>query len=291
MYWRFLADLWHSSRRQPSLLLSGLFLVVLSSESVANLYPSLLGTGWQNSLILGMFQQSQFWSRLKDAWVNHPLAAAGLAAFLIAAIVVLYSLFVLAQTIIRTWVFNEPRQVFSARFAVILRLNIIFSVLLAAYFVGARLLLGFVSTTPWAFYTVLAALVLFFFILYTCRRLAVAHVAEGVTASEAFSQGINYFRRSWAVVLKTFVVFFILTVIALATVKAVSLVIGAPAVRIMALFTSTGWKSAVHTTAVLSSALTTLYMLWVMSKLSSLEWLAWFSLPSRFPQATHKSIL
>lgn len=290
-YWKFLADLWRSSRRQPSLLLSGLFLVVLSAESAANLYPGLLGTSPQGSLVLGLFNQSQFWERLRDAWVSHPFLAAALAAFLIAAIVVLYSLFILAQTIVRAWTFQEPRQVFSARFTSILRLNIIFSVLLGIYFIGARLLLGFVAATPLAYYTVLAALVLFFFILYSVRRLAVAHVAEGVNTKQALFQGIFYFRQSWAIVLKTFVVFFVLTIIALATIKAVSLIVGAPAVRIMAFFGSTGWKSAARGTAVLSSTVITLYMLWVMAKLSSIEWLAWFALPRYFPQATHKGIL
>lgn len=290
-YWRFLGELWHLSRRQPSLLLSGLFLVVLSAESAANLYPGLLGAGPQGLLVLRLFNQPQFLGRLANAWGSHPFLAAALIAFLIAAVVVFYSIFILAQTAIRASVFQEPHQVFSARFASILWLNIIFSVLLGVYFVGANLLLSFVAATPWAYYTGLAALVLFFFILYSVRRLAVAHVAEGVGAKQALAHGILYFRQSWVVALKTFVVFFILTVIALATIKAVSLVVGAPALRIMTFFGSTGWKSAARTTAVLSSTVVTLYMLWVMAKLSSIEWLAWFSLPRHFPQTTHKGIL
>jgi len=283
-YWRLLSQLWHATRRQALLLLSGLVLATLSAESAPNLYPRLLQQDSLTTSFFNLLKHPNFWVFFKSAWLDHPFLAATMVVFSLAALVVFYSLLVLAQNYLHSWTNQTNWRAIQNNFKFFLNINIIFTVLLAILFATGSFLISFVADNPWARYVVLISLIILFISFYSCRRLCLAYVQNNSNTWQALKDGLSFFRRSPTLVLKTFFSFQIITIITLSLLEAVGFLVGTPATRLAAFFAATGWTSAARSIIFLSSTFIFVVMAWSIAKISSLEWLVWLSLPGFSPK-------
>ncbi len=280
-YWHFLNETWQTLRHRPLLLLCGFLLLVLSGESAPNLYPRLLGQTQSWYSFLSLLQQPTFWHRLQDVWVTHPFLAAGVVIFIIATIIVLYSLLVGSQAILSLK--SSEKGLLGNRFAATLKLNLIFTVLSICFFGFSQWALKFVTGVNWAYFLVIFGLVIFFVILYVLRRLGLAFLSDTGLLAPSLLQAINYTRQSWRQVIKTFLVFQVLTIVALAIALAVSLLLGIPANYLTAFFLATGWKTAARLSLVIYWATVAGALAFIWANISALEWTVWARLPTVYP--------